>query len=576
VKNSHGRVDMLKELYIKNYALIDELTIQFSKNLTVLSGETGAGKSIIVGAMGIILGEKARTSNIRAGKDSCAVEARLDVGIQHPVYKKLKNRGIEYEEGEDIVIRRIVSSSGTSKSFVNGCQVSVRDIQEITSVLIDIHGQHDHQSLLDVKNHLYLLDRYGKLQKDLEGYRQSYKRIADLQKEIAKHRIDEREKERRIDILKYSIQEIDRAQLKDGEEQELESELKILKNYEVVASSVSNIYNFLKCNDTSALSQIENALSEVRRAGGFSAEIRACESELESTKVVIEEMAINLKSFIDGIEYEPGKLDGVVARLELIKNLKKKYGATLEEIRKYRDESERDLESLELNEEVIGGLERQLADEFQKAAQHALSLSAQRRVAGHALEESVKQELFFLNMAKSRFKVNIVYKEKENGPVIIDRRCYELNPNGIDQVEFLITTNVGEPLRPLKTVASGGELSRIMLAIKTILGNVDPIQTFVFDEIDAGIGGKVAWALGNRLKNLARIKQILCITHQAQIASKADLNIRVEKIGKEERTVTEAKFLNGEEKVEEIARMISGKRISDTAMKQAVEMIEEK
>lgn len=567
---------MLKELYIKNYALIDDLTIVFSENLTILSGETGAGKSIIVGALGLVLGDKAKTSFIRSGEDHCIVEGRFQIEAGHPVYEMLKQRGIEYETEGSIVVRRIISLTGGSKSFVNGLQVTVKDLQEITGLLIDIHGQGEHQSLLDVKNHLLLLDRYGKLKNELEIYRKSYKRIVDLKNDITKHTIDEREKERRIDILKYTLKEIDQAKLVEDEDEELEKEYRVLKNYEQLVSSVTHAYNGLKLNDTSALAMLENALSEINKVKDYSSDIDGFSSDLENSKLLIEDTAINLKNYIDSIEYEPGKLDRILSRLELIKNLKRKYGDTINNILTYGQKCGRELEDLEVNEDVINALKKELEKGLKNAAKHALSLSAQRRVSAHTLEESIKSELSFLSLNKARFKVNIEYRESDRGPVVIDGKRYELTPGGLDHVEFLISTNVGEPLLLLRGVASGGELSRIMLAIKTVLGNVDPIRTFVFDEIDAGIGGKVSWAVGNRLSDLSQLKQILCITHQAQIASKGDLNVRVEKVSIERRTVTKVKILNGKEKVEEIAQMISGKNISEAAIKQAGQMIKGK
>lgn len=567
---------MLKELYIKNYALIEELTIGFSENLTILSGETGAGKSIIVGALGLILGEKAKTSSIRSRTDQCLVEGRFIVPGGHPVIEKLSNLGIEYSNEDGIVIRRIITISSSSRCFINGLQVTAKDLRDITDLLVDIHGQHEHQSLLNVKNHLSLLDHYGKLGEELQKYQKSYNKTLELKREIARHIMDEREKERRIDILKYSIKEVEQAQLKDHEEEELEDEYKVLKNYEKLVSSIMNAYDSLSLHESSAITMLENALIEINRVKDYSNNINGIASELETTKIVIKEAARSLKDYIDGIEYEPGRLDAIQRRLELIKSLKKKYGSTIQEIEEYSSECREELEQLEINDEIIRELSKKLEEELRQAQNYALSLSAQRRVAAHALEESIQKELSYLSLEKARFKVRITYREDEKGTVSIDGKRYGLGPYGIDQAEFLISTNVGEPLLPLKNVASGGELSRVMLAIKTVLGNVDPILTFVFDEIDAGIGGKVSWAVGTRLLSLSRYKQILCITHQAQIASKGDLNLRVEKKGKDNRTVTVIKFLEGEEKVEEIARMISGEKITEAAIRQAHEMVKER
>ncbi len=564
---------MLRELYIKNYALIDEIVMKFSNELTVLSGETGAGKSIIVGALNLILGEKAKTSTIRSGSDQCTVEGRFHVDADHPVQEILERKGIG--NSGHIVIRRVITRSGNSKCFVNGLQVAVKDLQEITNILIDIHGQHEHQSLLNVHNHLFLLDHYGKLQKDLSLFQRSYRIMLDIQDRIERLRIDDREKERKIDILKYSIKEIESAEITEGEDEELEKEYRILKNYEELVSAAGATHNFLKANESSALPLLDEAIAELSKIREYSSDIGVILDNLETAKISIEECAYSLQSYIEGIAYEPGKIDRILSRIELIKGLKKKYGETVQEIKEYGEKCAQELLSLESNEKTIRELNSQLIEEKNRAHKYAIALSAQRRVAAKTLEESIMKELSYLSMGKARFSVNLTYRETDTGTVNIDGKSYELFAHGLDRVEFMITTNVGEPLMPLKNVASGGELSRIMLAIKTVLGNVDPIRTFVFDEVDAGIGGKVSWAVGNRLKELSELKQILCVTHQAQIASRGDLNVRVDKINRDGRTFTAVKVLDGREKVEEIARMISGKTISDTALKQAYEMIRE-
>jgi DNA repair protein RecN (Recombination protein N) len=570
---------MLRELYIKNYALIDELTIAFSDRLTILSGETGAGKSIIVGALGLVLGEKARTSSIRSGMDTCTVEGRFEIAQSHPLNRIIKARGIE--DAGMLVIRRVITRSGTSKCFVNGLQVGVRELQDLTGQLIDIHGQHEHQSLLDVKNHLFLLDRYGKLEEDLHRYQRCYRKMQELRNRIRELTMDERERERRIDILKFSIKEIEQAALEEGEAEKLEQEYKLLRNYEKLVSAVSATHALLNVDDSSALNMLERSVAELSRVAEYSPELTALLSQLESAKIMVEESAYSLQGYMGSIEYEPDRIDHLLSRLEQIRNMKKKYGDSVSDIEAYQKKCEEELNSLESNEETISAFEEQYAEELKNAQRFAVELSARRRVAAKTLEESVMKELSFLSMGKASFDVSISYRElggdgnRRGGAVLIKGKSYELLPDGLDRVEFLISTNVGEPLLPLKNIASGGELSRFMLAIKTVLGDVDPICTFVFDEIDAGIGGKVAWAVGNRLKELAGSKQILCITHQAQIASRGSMNIRVDKINREGRTVTSVTHLGGKERVEEIARMISGKIISEAALRQAQQMIGE-
>jgi DNA repair protein RecN (Recombination protein N) len=566
---------MLKELYIKNYALIRELTVGFSGNLTVLSGETGAGKSIIIGALGLILGEKAKTSQIRSGASTCTVEGRFQVSKGHPVIDILAEKGVECGDGEDLVIRRMITTSGVSKSYINGLQVAVRDLKDVTGILIDIHGQHEHQSLLNVRNHLFLLDQYGKHTDLLDRYRSSYGIVEQIESQIEKQTIDKRERERRIDMLQHAITEIDAADLKDKEDVSLEEEYKVLKNYEKLVSSINGAYSLLSADERSAVSTVSEALGELEKIRDLSGEIGALVQELEGIRDVAGDVASSLMGYVDGIDYEPGKIDAIQSRIELIKSLKRKYGETIKEVRDYREKCSREFSDLQQYEDTIRDLKRRLEEELGRASSLAKELSVQRRVAAQTLRESVMRELSFLSMDKAGFRVKISYREKDDGWAEVDGKQYELTRNGLDNVVFLLSANQGEPYLPLRDVASGGELSRIMLAIKTVLGGADPILTFVFDEVDAGIGATVAWAVGKRLKELSRQKQILCITHLAQIASKADLNIQVAKVERDRRAVTEARLLEGNEKVNEIARMISGARISDAALSQAHQMINE-
>jgi DNA repair protein RecN (Recombination protein N) len=566
---------MLKELFITNYALIRELTVGFSKGLTVLSGETGAGKSIIIGALGLILGEKAKTSQIRAGSESCTVEGRFRVENGHQVHEILGRMGVEIKQEEDVVIRRTITSSGISKSYINNMQVTVHDLKEVTGTLIDIHGQHEHQSLLNVKNHLELLDQYGGHGELRAKYRASVKSAEDTEKQIDSLRMDKRERERRIDILQHTIGEIQSAALEDEEDRRLEEEYQVLKNYEKLVSAVGSAYELLSGEEISALSQVDKALGELERIRGLSEEIGELATELESTRDIVGAVASSLNGYIEGIDYEPGRIDVIQSRIELIRSLKKKYGDSIADIKAYRDECAGELETLRQNEDTISGLMTRLGQQRFEAGELAKELSVKRRVAAQTLNENIISELSYLGMDKAGFSARIAYTESEKGWVEMNGKRYELSRKGLDNVEFLLRANQGEPYRPLKDIASGGELSRIMLAIKTVLGTADPVLTFVFDEVDAGIGGKISWAVGNRLKELSRQKQILCITHQAQIASKGDLNIRVEKVESDKRAVTQVHLLEGDEKVSEIARMISGKSISDAALRQARQMIEE-
>jgi len=567
---------MLNTLYIKNYALIDEIEIGFSRGLTILSGETGAGKSIIVGALGLLMGEKARISEVRSGEKLCVVEGRLTPPKGHTVYGILKARGIPVDQNEGIIVRRIVSrKDGGSKSFINSVQVTMKDLHDVMSALVDIHGQHEHQSLLVVKNHLGLLDRYGKLSEELEDFKDAFRRMEEIRKQIEDTRVDESEKLRRIDLLRYSINEIESASLEEGEDTALEDEYEVLKNYEKIFEAISKAYHYLKEGENSSVDLLDKAVLELGLVSEYSDVIKRALSELENAKLIIDEISYELKNYIESIEYEPGRIDRILGRLEQIKLLKKKYGKTIADIKNYLEKCKKELEEMELSDEILEKLQREYGEVVKEVCKKAAQLSARRRVASRMLEDRISEELKYIGMPKARFKVDIRYRETEEGLCEIDGRKYEVGPDGLDRVEFLFSANEGEPLLPLRNIASGGELSRVMLAVKSVLGEIDPITTFIFDEIDAGIGGRVSWAVGKRLKELSKIKQVICITHQAQIASRGELNIKVEKITRDGRSITRVKVLDEKEKTEEIARMISGEKITEAAKAQADQMIRE-
>jgi DNA repair protein RecN (Recombination protein N) len=332
---------MLQELYIRNYALIEELTIRFAPTLNVLSGETGAGKSIIVDALGLILGDKARTSLIRTGSDTCVVEGRFTLSETHPVRRVLNRGGIDHTGQNDLTIRRIISTAGTSRSFVNGQQVGVRELGGITRLLVDIHGQHEHQYLLTVKNHLALLDQYGDLGRELKQYQESYRRVKDLENQIERLTMDEREKERRMDMVRHAVAEIERAELKEGEDEELEREYRVLKNYERLVTAVGGAYELLRGGEPSAAGLLEQAIVQVSSVSEVADDIGRVLQDLEAARAVLDDGAHTLQSYVDGIDYEPGRIDRIQSRIELIKGLKKKYGDTIEQVQHYRGDCER-------------------------------------------------------------------------------------------------------------------------------------------------------------------------------------------------------------------------------------------
>ena len=562
---------MLKELNIKNFAIIDQLRVEFGPGLNVFTGETGAGKSIVVDALNLALGERASTDLVRTGAPEAVVEAAFELNSHGPaaVRRILEEQGIEAAPGEDIIIRRVISAAGKSKVYVNGSLTNLNTLAGIGALLADIHGQHEHQSLLSIDRQMDMLDSFGGLMGKREAFSGLYRRLHELRRQLGELEAGEREKAQREDLLRFQVNEIEAARLKEGEDEELAREQQVLANAEKLAGLAAAADQALYSAEGSALADMKRAIANVRDIAAIDGSLAPVLELLESGRAQIEESAREIASYADGVEFDPRRLEEIGDRLDLIQKLKKKYGGAIPEIIVFGAKAAAELEKIERSGEESERLRREIAAMRTEITAKAKELTKQRGSAARELEKKVEAELGHLGMKKTAFVVKIV---QEPGDDTADG--LRAGPRGADTVEFLISPNPGEEPRPLAKIASGGELSRIMLALKTILIEGDPIPTLVFDEVDAGIGGAVAEEVGRKLKRIAGRRQVFCITHLPQIACMASSHYGVAKAVRKDRTSTEVRLLERAERVDEIARMLGGRTITDATIRHAEEMIE--
>jgi DNA repair protein RecN (Recombination protein N) len=544
---------MLKELRIKNLAIIDNLRVRFENGFNVLTGETGAGKSIIVDSLSLALGSRAQSDLIRTGEKEAVVQAFFEVEN----IKELPAMGIDISDG--IILRRIISATGKSRSYINDTMVSLQSLTEIGRMLVDIHGQHEHQSLLSVDKHKMFIDLFGKLNDDREKVESLYKEVQVLKQEESDLRQKARERSHRVDLLRFQINEIESASLRINEKEELTEERNILSNMKRLKELVETAYSNIYSEEGSCIEKLTTVITKVKEMSSVDHRLSEILSLLEEAMPLIEDASFSLRGYKDKINTEPERLTGVEDRLELIKRLEMKYGEGIENILKYRDEAEKELKRLEIIDERLDVIEAECKEKEEMLLQSAIILSEKRKEVARKLEELIKNELKELYFNDAEF--------------VIDIKQESISSQGIDKIEFLFSANPGEPPKPLAKIASGGELSRVMLALKGILADFDRIPVLIFDEVDAGIGGKAAKSVGKKLKAISNRHQVLCTTHLPQIASLGDFHLKVEKGQKNERVCVEVKELQGRERINEIARMLSGK-ITEVSLKHAKELLE--
>ncbi|WP_186430018.1 DNA repair protein RecN [Clostridium sp. BSD9I1] len=553
---------MLLQLNIKNFALIEELSISFDNGFNVLSGETGAGKSILIDAINYVLGGKFNRDFIRTGEDKTFVEAIFTLENEKSKEELIK-QGIEYEDW--IIISRETFQSGKSIAKVNGRSIILSQLKMLTETLIDIHGQHENQNLLSYSNHITYLDYFGEesLKKYLNKYKNLYKELNEIENKILNLAGKNGEREKTIDFLKYQLEEINAANLKMEEEEELEERYNILSNSEKINKSLSLSYKMLYDGD-------ENTSSIIDGIGSIVRDLKSVENHMEKIKKIsisleeiyynLEENTRDIREIKDTIYYDEEELNIINSRLFQIGSLKKKYGNNIKEILNYRDKINVKYEELINSEAIIEELNHKKEIIIKDLKEQAFEIHSLREKFANILEVKIKEELNYIGLEKSTFKVSVELKE-------------ELNENGLDKVQFLISTNPGEPLKPLEKVVSGGELSRIMLALKTVFVNKDKIPSVIFDEIDTGISGRIAQSVGEKMYSISKTHQVFCVTHLPQIACISDVHYQVAKEVINNKTYTSINKLNDKEKAQEIARMIGGTEVTTLTLRHAEEMI---
>ncbi|MCX8061799.1 MAG: DNA repair protein RecN [Anaerolineales bacterium] len=551
---------MLVELRISNFAIIDDLTLHFDPGLVILTGETGAGKSILVDALEALVGGKADTTFIRSGSEKAIIEGDFFIPeqIREPLLEILRREELD-EDHEHLSLCREIRLNGRHIARVNGRVVNLATLREIGELLVDIHGQSEHLSLLKVSQHLRLLDNYAKNEELRCEYQKIYRKLLEVRHELSHLRQLEQEAARRADVLQYQIAEIENAHLKIGEEEVLHAERNRLANAESLATLVQQSILILdegNPENPSILEQMGEVVhhlgSLVRLDGSQSMLLEAAEEIFERLNDLVRE----LRRYGEEIEYNPKRLDWIEERLNLIQSLKRKYGDTLEAILNYAQRARNQLEEITTATERIEALSRMEKDLLKELRTVALKLSENRQQHSQSLALAIERELESLNMEKARFQVHIYQSYADDGIPIEDEQKVAFNSNGIDQVEFLIAPNPGEGFKPLVKIASGGETSRLMLALKGVLAAADDMPCLIFDEIDQGIGGRVGAVVGEKLWKLARRHQVFCVTHLPQLAAFGDQHLLVRKKIVGERTITEVHTLKGEQRVEELAQMM--------------------
>ncbi len=552
---------MLQELSITNLAIIDHLRLSFSPGMNVLTGETGAGKSIIVDAVSALLGARVSADTVvRSGSERATVEAifTLTPEQSEDLRPLLEEYGLEDAEGT-LILSREISRSGRSVCRVNGRAVTLGLLEEIGQRLIDIHGQSEHLSLLRVREHLYFLDRYAGLTAQREQLAGLVAELRRVRQTLQACLQDERELARRMDLLQYQVAEIEAARLDPDEEAELIRQRTMLANAERLSELASSGYTLLDGGEQrrSALDMLGAALHDLQQLERLDPSLADQRQTLEGAIYQLEDVARSLRRYRDSIEYSPARLKQVEDRLALIHTLKRKYGDTVEEVLRFAQRAREELNSITHNEERVAELREQEQELLRRAGEAAAALSEARQRAARELERAMEEQLAELKMERARFVVSIQREEDPSGPEI-DGRRWALDAAGVDRVEFLIAPNLGEPPKPLARIASGGETSRLMLAMKGVLSAADPVPTLIFDEIDAGISGRVGTLVGRRLWSLTRQHQVLCVTHLPQIASFADRHLGVSKRIDGERTVTVVHPLSGDERQHELAALLGG------------------
>ncbi|WP_164668660.1 DNA repair protein RecN [Virgibacillus doumboii] len=566
---------MLTELSIQNFAIIDEISITFNEGLTVLTGETGAGKSIIIDAIQLLAGGRGSVEYVRHGTKKAEIEGLFSLDSDtHEVYETGKNFGIDIQDGM-IVLNRTITESGKSICRVNGKLVTLAILREFGKNLIDIHSQHETQSLMDSENHIHLLDLYDekRINKSKQEYRRLYEKLSTYKKRYKELSENEQEMSHRLDLLKFQINELEAANLLPNEDEELEEERSQLANFERIYKGLQDAYNALYGEQKGIdwLNQANQALQDNQEYDTFIAEKA---EEMSNHYYLIEELMYELRNYTDSLQYDPERLNEIESRLSEINRLKKKYGPSVNDILEYIGEIEEEIEQITNKDSHLSKLSEQINELAQDAYLEAKQMHDLRKKAAESLTKDIHQELNGLYLDKAKFSVAFESKKEPENEYGLIRNNVKLHKNGFDYVHFRISTNQGEPLKELSKVASGGELSRIMLALKNIFAKHQGMTSVIFDEVDTGVSGRVAQAIAEKIYQISKRSQVLCITHLPQVAAMSDTHKLIEKLEKNNRTSTKIIELSEMSKVDELSRMITGTKLTETAKDHAKELLE--
>jgi DNA repair protein RecN (Recombination protein N) len=557
---------MLLSISIKNYAIIEDLTVDFGVGLNVLTGETGAGKSIIIDALGLVLGERSAASVIRKGAQKCEIAAVFDLSGSGWIKKSLAELGVE--SGDELLFKREITSDGRTRCFINGMPVTVGMLQEAGEALVDIHGQHEHQSLVKPECQRDLLDAYSGLERLRSDVAKAFENYSALKSRLDELKGSERERSQKLDLFKYQLKEIEEAKLEIFDEKRLETEYTRLNNAEKLYSLAAETYSLLYDAEGAAIEKLGSARKMVENLASLDSSMSENLKRLNSVVQETGSLAEEIREYRDSIQADQARLEEIISLTDKVNRLKRKYAPTVKEIIAYAGNIRKQVEFFEKADENISGLEDELEKSGSKLRAVCVELSEKRAASAKKLSSGVEKELLELGMPKAKFFVSVEREKSEAGEFVF-------KTTGIDRIEYRISANPGEDPKPLKSVASGGEMSRVMLAIKTVLARADRTPTLIFDEIDAGLSGPMGQVVGKKLKGLSKSHRIVCITHLPQLAAFAGTHFHVSKSVKTGKTSANVTALAGADRVDEIARMLGGAGITEISRKHAIELVKE-
>ncbi|MDX1637512.1 MAG: DNA repair protein RecN [Balneolaceae bacterium] len=562
---------MIKSLYVKDFALIDELEVSFTEGLNILTGQTGAGKSIVVGALNMILGERADTELLRQGADKAITEGIIQIGEMPPIRQLLNENAVDYSE--ELILRREIRDSG-SRAFINDTPVTIGVLREVGNYLVDLHGQHDHQMLLKEENHRGVIDGFDEVPPLLEQYREAYRTMGSLKKELRRLKQREAELQEKMELYRFQDQELSEADLDPEEEEQLEAEMRLLDNAEDLDQKAAAVIELGSGDEFSVMELLNRIKLHLEDMARIEEDFETYLEEVTSARISIQEMISFTERYRANIEFNPQRLEELRSRLSELNRLRQKYNRTIPELIEYHHQIRRELSLAENFDLEIEKLQQKIENQADILAERARTLHEKRIAVGKKLSEDIANELAGMGIPDSDFRVRVDWLTNNGGWIEIEGQPVECTEHGCDDIRLYISTNKGEDPKPLAKIASGGEISRVMLALKSILAKEQSLPVMIFDEIDNGISGQISEKVGRSMRRLSSQCQIIAITHQPQIASQAHSHYKVEKVEKKGRTVSRIKPLSNAEHIREIAGLMSGEEITDAALKSAEQLIE--